>query len=76
MSVKLTDMKINSREFQRDFARMKAVASTGELITISSGSKEFVFHAKMTRTWQGSLKGKGKISGSLFSTGLDWEASR
>ena len=76
MSVKVSDMKVNSREFQRDFARMKAMAESGESITISSGTREFVFHAKKTRTWQGALKGKAKITGSLFDTGLDWEASR
>jgi hypothetical protein len=69
-------MKVNSREFQRDFARMKAVAQSGELITISSGAEEYVFQAKQVRTWQGALKGKAKITGSLFTTGLDWEASK
>lgn len=31
---------------------------------------------KRQRTWQGALKGKATIKGDLFSTDLDWEASR
>ena len=55
---------------------MKAVAQSGELITISSGAEEYVFQAKRVRSWQGALKGKAKITGSLFTTDLDWEASK
>lgn len=76
MSDMMTDMKVTSRDFQRDFARMKAKAATGEIVTIVSDGQEFVFQAVKPRTWQGALKGKVKIKGNLFSTGLQWEASK
>ena len=71
----VSDMKVTSRDFQRDFTRMKAAAKAGEPVFITSGDEEFVFQAVQKRSWQGALKGKGKIVGDLFSTGLDWEAS-
>jgi hypothetical protein len=76
LSVTVTDMKVTSREFQRDFARMKTKAKAGETIVVSSGTEEFVFQVVKTRTWQKALQGKATIKGSLFSTGLEWEASR
>jgi len=76
MSVTVTDMKVTSRDFQRDFARMKAKAKSGEAIYVTSGAEEFVFQAVKPTTWQGALKGKAKITGDLFSTGVAWEASR
>lgn len=76
MSDRLTDMKVNSREFQRDFARMKAKAAAGETVTIVSEGSEFIFEAAKPKTWQGALKGKGKIKGDLLGTGLEWESSR
>ena len=69
-------MIVNSREFQRDFARMKAKAVAGETVTIVSDGQEFIFRAAKPRTWQGALKGKGKIKGDIFSTGIEWEASK
>ena len=69
-------MKVTSRDLQRDFARMKAKAQTGEAIYVTSGAEEFVFQAVKPKTWQGALKGKAKRVGDLFSTGLDREASR
>lgn len=71
----MSDMKVTSRHFQRDFARMKLKAKAGETIIVTSGREEFVFQAVQPKTWQGALKGKGKIVGDLFSTGLDWEVS-
>lgn len=76
MSDTLTDMKVTSRTFQRNFARMKAKAAGGETVTIVSEGQEFIFRAAKPRTWQGALKGKMKIKGDIFSTGLQWEASR
>jgi hypothetical protein len=76
MSDIVTDMKVNSRDFQRDFARMKAKAAAGETVYVVSDGEQFVFQAVKPITWQGALKGKAKISGDLFSTGLDWETSR
>ena len=76
MSVTLSDMKVTSRDFQRDFARMKAKAKSGEIIHVTSGAEEFVFQAVKPKTWQGALKGKGRIAGDIFSTGLEWETSR
>jgi hypothetical protein len=76
MSDTVSDMKVTSRDFQRDFARMKAKAQAGEAIFIRSGADEFVFQLVKPRTWQGSLKGKARIRGDLFSTGIVWEASR
>ena len=76
MSVNVSDMKVNSREFQRDFTRMKAKAKGGESILISSGGEEFLFQAVKPRSWQKALKGKGRIVGDLFSTGSEWEASQ
>jgi hypothetical protein len=68
------DMKVTSRAFQRDFARMKAKASSGETVTVGSDGKEFHFRAVQARTWQRALKGKIKIKGNFFCTGLGWEA--
>jgi hypothetical protein len=76
MSVTLSDMKVTSRDFQRDFARMKAKAKSGEAIYVTSGKEEFVFQAVTPKTWQGALKGKGRIASDIFSTGLELEASR
>ncbi len=69
-------MKVTSRDFQRDFARMKVRASAGESIIVTSVTDKFVFRSGRPRTWQGALKGKAKIVGDLFGTGLKWEASR
>ena len=55
---------------------MKAKAAAGETVYILSGGEQFSFQAVKPKTWQGALKGKGKITGDLFSTGLKWEASR
>jgi hypothetical protein len=76
MSDTMTDMKVTSRDFQRDFARMKAKAAAGETVYIVSAGEEFVFQAVKPKTWQGALKGKARIIGDLFSTGLGWETSR
>jgi len=72
----MTDMKVTSRDFQRDFARMKARAAAGEAVYVVSQGKQFVFQVVKPKTWQGALKGKAKISGDLFSTGLEWETSK
>ncbi|MEK7675072.1 MAG: hypothetical protein AAB676_04440 [Verrucomicrobiota bacterium] len=69
-------MKVTSRDFQRDFARMKAKAAAGETVYVLSGREQFIFQAVKPKTWQGALKGKARITGDLFSTGLAWEASR
>lgn len=76
LSVNVTDMKVTSRDFQRNFAQMKAKASSGKIVTIVSGGEEFVFHVVKPRTWQGALEGKAKIKGDLLSTGIEWEASK
>jgi hypothetical protein len=54
---------------------MKAAAKAGEKVFVTSGDEEFVFQAVHKKSWQGALKGKGRIVGDLFSTDLDWEAS-
>jgi hypothetical protein len=71
MSVAVPDMRTTSRDFQREFARMKARARTGEVIYVSSGAEEFVFQVVKPRTWQGALRGKGQIKGDLLSIGLE-----
>lgn len=76
LSDTMTDMKVTSRDFQRDFARMKAKAAGGEAVHIVSGGEEFVFRAVQRKSWQGALKGKAKIAGDLLSTGLAWETDR
>jgi hypothetical protein len=76
MSDTLADMRVNSRDFQRSFARMKAKAAAGETVYVVSDGEQFVFQAVKPKTWQGALKGKAKITGDLFSTGLAWESSR
>lgn len=55
---------------------MKAAAKAGEPVFVVSGDEEFVFQAVSKSSWQGVLKGKGRVVGDLFSTGLDWEASK
>ncbi len=72
----MTDMKVTSRDFQRDFARMKARAAAGQTVYIVSAGEEFVFQAVKPKTWQGALKGKARITGDLLSTGLAWETSQ
>jgi hypothetical protein len=69
-------MKVTSREFQRDFSRMKEVARSGEAIYVLSKGEQFVFEATKRKTWQGALKGKGRIKGNIFTTGIEWESSR
>jgi len=75
MSETVTVMKVTSRVFQRDFARMKAKAAAGEAVYVVSGREQFIFQAVKPQTWQGALKGKAEIVGDLFSTGLAWETS-
>ena len=55
---------------------MKEKAAAGETVTVVSDGQEFIFRAAKSRTWQGALKGKGKIKGDIFSTGIEWEASK
>jgi hypothetical protein len=55
---------------------MKAKAAAGETVHIVSEGKEFIFEAVKPKTWQGALKGKARIKGDLFSTGLSWETSQ
>jgi hypothetical protein len=69
-------MKVTSRNFQRNFARMKAKAAAGETVYVISEGKQFVFQAVKPKTWQGALKGKAEITGDIFSTGLEWETSK
>jgi hypothetical protein len=69
-------MKVNSRAFQRDFARMKAKAAADETMYVVSAGEHFVFQAVKPKTWQGALKGKARITGDLFATGLAWETPR
>ena len=76
LSDTVTDMNVTSREFQRDFARMKAKAAAGEAVYVLSAGERFVFQVVKPQTWQGALKGKARIAGDLFTTGLNWEASR
>ena len=72
----MTDMKVTSRDFQRDFARMKAKAVAAKTVSIVSGREQFVFQAAKPKTWHGALKGKARITGDLLSTGLAWETLR
>ncbi len=55
---------------------MRARAATGETLHIVSGAEHFTFKAVKPGTWQGALKGKARIKGNIFSTGLDWASSR
>ena len=55
---------------------MKAQAAAGETVYIVAAGEEFIFQAVKPKTWQGALKGKARITGDLFSTGLAWETSR
>jgi len=75
MSDTVTDMEVTSRDFQRDFARMKAKAASGETVYVVSAGERYLFRAVKPRTWQGALKGKARIAGDLFTTGLGWEVS-
>lgn len=71
LSNNFSDMKVTSRDFQRDFARRKLRAKAGETSIVTSGNEEFVFQAVQTKTWQGALKGKGKIVGDLVQPSID-----
>lgn len=75
LSDNLSDMKLSSREFQREFARVRKAAAAGEKIYMTSGDEEFVFQRVQPRTWQGALKDKVTITGDLHSTDLEWETS-
>jgi hypothetical protein len=72
----LSETKTTSREFQRDFARVREAAAAGEKVYLTSGDQEFVFQRVQSKSWQGALKGKAKIIGNLHSTDLESEASR
>lgn len=72
----MSAMKVTSRQFQRDFARIREAAATGEPVYVTSGSQEFVFQRVQPKTWQGALKGRVKIMGDLHTTGLEWETTR
>jgi hypothetical protein len=60
MADSVADMKVTSREFQRQFARMKAIAVTGEPVHIVSEGEQFVFQIAKSRSWRGALQGKGR----------------
>ena len=81
MSVTVSDMRVTSRDFQRDFARMKAKAKSGEAIYVTSGAEEFVFRERRSgsgsrrerkRPWQRpAIQGlKRKADGSSENTNL------
>jgi hypothetical protein len=72
----MSGMKISSREFQRNFVRVRQAAAAGEPVYVSSGGQEFLFQRVQPKTWQGALKGRVKILGDLKSTGLEWESSQ
>ena len=55
---------------------MKAKASAGITVLVESEGEFFTFQSARPKTWQGSLKGKARIVGDLFSTGLKWESSQ
>lgn len=76
LSDKVSDMKVSSRDFQRNFARVRATAETGEPVYVSVGDSEFVFQRVQPKSWQGALKGKATITGDLHSTDLAWEANQ
>jgi len=76
MSVNMSVMRVTSRDFQRDFAKMKARAKGGEVILVTSDAEEFLFQAAKPRSWQGALKGRAQIKGDIFQTGLSWNATR
>gem|GEM_PF-1084672 len=69
-------MKVTSRKFQRDFSRIRQAAAAGESVYVTSGNQEFLFQRVQPKTWQGALKGKVKIVGYLYSTGLTWETTK
>lgn len=69
-------MTVNSRNFLRNFAQMKAKASAGETVIVESRGEKSIFKAVKRRTWQGALKGKVRITGNIFSTGVEWDAMR
>ena len=54
---------------------MKATAAAGETVHIISEGEQFIFQVVKPKTWRGALKGKARITGDIFSTGLDWETS-
>jgi hypothetical protein len=68
-------MQISSREFQRDFARVRDLAAAGEPVYVRSAGQEFLFQRVRPKTWQRALKGKITITGDLHSTGLAWETT-
>jgi len=72
----VSDMKVTSRDFQRNFARARAAAAAGEPVYVTAGGHEFVFRRVRPKTWQGALKGKVTIAGDLHTAGLEWEAAR
>jgi hypothetical protein len=55
---------------------MKTIAASGETVYVVSEGKQFLFQEVKPKTWQGALKGKAKIAGDLFSTGVEWETSK
>lgn len=63
----MSDMKITSREFLRNFARIRKAAEAGETVYVTFGDREFVFKRVEPKTWQGALKGKVKITGDLHA---------
>lgn len=67
-------MKVNSREFQRNFARFRRLAEAGQPIHVTANGREFVFQLATPTGWRGALKGQAKIRGDLFDTGLEWES--
>ena len=56
--------------------RRIAKPTSGETVHIVSDGEQFIFQAVKPKTWQGALKGKARITGDLFSTGLAWETSK
>ena len=76
MSDIMTDMKVTSRDFQRNFAAMKQKAISGEKVTILSDGQEFIFQTAKPQNWRGALKGRVKIKGDIFSAGAQWEAAK
>jgi len=76
MTDNMSDMKVSSREFQRNFSRIRATAESGEPVYVSAGGAEFVFQRIQPKSWHGALKGKASIEGDLHSTDLQWEVQQ
>jgi len=72
-------MQTTLRNFQRTFARVRAVADTGEKVEVLAKGRRYLFFLVQDQPPQGlygAAKGMMRIKGNLLSTEVKWPSAK